>query len=210
VVPMRERSWQLLGDDKALERLRPGRLFGAGRLSLELLRCRATWPPVQRRLLGPGPWLVVENWSTYESLGIAAAGDTGGGRIIFGSGNQAGTRLMALADAGERPAQPVLYFGDVDAGGIRAARLAVTTARQLDWPPVEPCRPLYALALDSPHRLADAPAGSASVNWARRWIGGGLGDEIAGCLAAGRTVRQEAVGLEILRQAGTGLILGPA
>lgn len=209
VVPMRERSWHLVGDDKALERLRFGRLFGPGRLSMELLCCRATGPPVHQLVLGPGPWLVVENWSTFESLGSTAARCGFSGRVIFGSGNQVATRLAALADANERPARPVLYFGDIDGGGVRAARLAATVARQLDWPPVEPCRPLYALALESPHRLADTPAAGHSVDWARTWIGGTLGDQVADCLASGRAVRQEGVGLEALRGRDVRSLLGP-
>jgi hypothetical protein len=111
-----------------------------------------------------------------------------------------GTRLAALADAGESPGRPVAYFGDIDAGGMRAARLAVASARDLGWPPVEPCRPLYALALESPHRLADTPASTDSVAWTRGWLGGDLGDAIAASLAAGQAIRQEAVGLEALRR----------
>src|SRR5262249_53367220 len=133
-VPLRERSWQLLGDDKALERLRSGRLFGPDRLTLDLLRCRATWPPVQQEILGDGTWLIVENWSTFESLCAVARTVQSNARIIFGSGNQVGTRIAALVEGGETPAGPVLYFGDVDPGGIRAARLAVAAAADAGWP----------------------------------------------------------------------------
>ncbi|MCK9926690.1 DUF2220 domain-containing protein [Frankia sp. Mgl5] len=198
VVPMRERSWGLLGDDKALEKLRSGRLFVPGRLTLELLRCRSTWPPVQQRVLGAGTWLIVENWSTFESLCTVAEADGFDGRIIFGSGNQVGTRLAALADKGDTPASPVLYFGDIDVGGIRAARLAVTTAQGAGWPAIRPCRPLYELALASPHRLRVQPASADTVSWTTAWIAGELGQQVAMCLTRGEAVRQEAVGLEIL------------
>lgn len=198
VVPLRERSWQLLGDDKALEALRPGRLFGPGRLTLDLLRCRVTWPPVQELRLGAGRWLIVENWSTYESL-CAVARETGfDGRIIFGSGNQVGTRIAALAETAEAPSAPVAYFGDIDAGGIRAARLAVTTAANVGWPAVRPARQLYELALASPQRLTEKPASAEAVAWARSWFGDELGQRIGQCLESGSTIRQEAVGLELL------------
>jgi hypothetical protein len=165
-----------------VERLRPGRLFAPDRLTLELLRCRPAWPPVQQQIFGSGTWLVVENWSTYDSLCTVAAGAAFPGRIIFGSGNQVGTRVAALADAGEAPRGPIAYFGDLDAGGIRAARLAATSARELGWPPAEPCRPLYALALSSPHRLVEPPASVESVGWTRAWFGGEPGDTIAACI----------------------------
>lgn len=198
IVPLRERSWQLTGDDRALERHRRGRLFAPDKLTLALLRCRVTWPPVQQRVHGPGRWLIVENWSTFESLSIA--GDQAGfdGRLIFGAGNQVGTRIAALDDTGERPDVPLLYFGDLDAGGVKAAQLACTVAREVGWPEVHPCRPLYALAMRSPHRLRIAPVAAATVGWARDWIGGTLGEQIAHCLARGAAVRQEAVGLEVL------------
>jgi len=83
VVPMRERSWQLVGDDRALEGMRSGRLFGPGRLTLEILRCRSSWPPVHERVFGGGRWLVVENWSTFESLcAVAALADSTGGSFL--------------------------------------------------------------------------------------------------------------------------------
>jgi hypothetical protein len=198
VVPMRERSWQLVGDDRAIEELRSGRLFAADRLSLELLRCRPTWPPVHQRILGSGRWLLVENWSTYESLCATAV--TGGfdGRIVFGSGNQIGTRLEALAHQSRGPTEPIAYFGDLDPGGIRAARLAVDGARRLRWPEILPAEGLYQLALASPHRLRCDPLPPRTARWVHEWFGSVLADQVVGELTAGRAVRQEAVGLEIL------------
>lgn len=199
IVPLRERSWQLLGDDKALEQLRLGRLFGPDRLTLDLLRCRPTWPPVHQRHFGAGSaaWLIVENWSTFESLCTAASAGFDG-RIIFGAGNQVGTRIAALAEEGDAPAATALYFGDVDPGGIRAARLAVTAARLAGWPDLRPSPRLYELALDSRHRLSGPVASADAIDWARLWFPPGLGGRIAHLLARGDVVRQEAVGLELL------------
>jgi hypothetical protein len=198
VVPMRERSWQLVGDDRAIEELRSGRLFAADRLSLELLRCRPTWPPVHQRILGPGRWLLVENWSTYESLCAAAVASAFDGRIVFASGNQVGTRLEALAHQDHTPTEPIAYFGDLDPGGIRAARLAVDGAYRLGWPEIRPAEGLYQLAFASPHRLRCDPLPPGTARWAHAWFGSVLADQVVGELTAGRAVRQEAVGLEIL------------
>lgn len=73
-------------------------------------------------VLGDGDWLVVKNYTTYVSL---AAPEAAGfdGRVVWGSGNQVGTRLAALAveqseDGGDGPGV-IRYFGDIDAGGFR-------------------------------------------------------------------------------------------
>ena len=44
VVPARERSLEVFGDEKALDRLAGAALFGPGRLTLALLRCRRVVP----------------------------------------------------------------------------------------------------------------------------------------------------------------------
>lgn len=117
----------------------------------------------------------------FDESRLAAQLDAGvRGRIIFGSGNRVGTRISALAEQGVAPPRPVLDFGDVDPGGIRAAQLAVSTASALDWPAVRPSRRLYELALASPHAWPDhqhpptrwpgPPAGLAAT-WAHRFAG---------------------------------------
>jgi hypothetical protein len=148
--------------------------------------------------LGGGRWLVVENWSTFESLCAVAALADFDGRIIFGAGTQVGTGVRALAAAAAAPAQAVLYFGDIDAGGFRAARLAASAAQAAGWPAVVPCRQLYELALSSEHRLSQPPASAELAGWAGTWFGGQLGDKVRRSLARGLIVRQEAVGLEQL------------
>jgi hypothetical protein len=198
IVPLRERSWQLVGDDRALEGLRRSRLFVPGRLSLELLRCRVTWPPVQQTIHGDGRWLIVENWSTFDSLSVMAQKGGFNGRVIFGAGNQVGTRIAALTESGESPEHPVLYFGDIDAGGLQASRLAVRAAHEAGWPVVLPAATLYELALATPHRLSVPPGTASMVAWATNWMGGRLGPKVGDCLLSGRGVRQEAVGLETL------------
>lgn len=198
VVPMRERSWQLVGNDKVLEEMRSGRLFEPGRLGLDILRCRPAWPPVQQRVFGGGRWLVVESWSTFESLCSVATLAGFDGRIIFRAGAQVGTRVLALADAGDVPEKPVLYFGDLDAGGLRAARLAAGVAQSAGWPAVVPCRELYELTLASEHRLPQPPASAELAGWVEQWFGGHLGERARTALVSGLIVRQEAVGLEQL------------
>lgn len=199
-VPMRERSLEIFGDEKELDGWVLGPLFGPGRLSLDLLDCFPCWPPVEQTDLGPGDWLVIENYTTYVSVSRRAAELGFGGRIVWGSGNQVGTRLSALAATGaSRPAR-CWYFGDIDAGGFRAARLAAARAAELDLGRVAPARGLYRLAL---RRGASRPArgghpGVDVARWARGWLGGALGDAAAAIVHSGGRVVQEYVGTEVL------------
>jgi hypothetical protein len=68
-VPSRERSLEVFGDEKALDRLVGTALFGPGRLSLELLQCRRVAPRLNCESAGDGDLLlVVENSDTFDSL----------------------------------------------------------------------------------------------------------------------------------------------
>lgn len=66
VVPHRERSLDIFGDEKKLDGVVFSSLFGAGRLTYRLLLCEPCRPPVHQEILGGGPWLLVENWTTFQ------------------------------------------------------------------------------------------------------------------------------------------------
>lgn len=200
VVPVRERSLEIFGDEKELEGWILGPLFGPGRLSVRLLECEPCWPPVDQRVFGTGDWLLVENYTTYVSVGRAAERHGFSGRIVWGSGLQVGTRLLTLAAAGEHPTR-CWYFGDIDAGGFRAARLAEERARELGLGPVAPARGLYRLALvHGKDRLTrgSARAGQELVRWIHGWFGPTLGEPVAAIAGAGDRIVQENVGTEVL------------
>ncbi|MFC0106654.1 Wadjet anti-phage system protein JetD domain-containing protein [Kibdelosporangium aridum] len=199
VVPLRERSLEMFNDEKELESWVLGPLFAPGRLTVELLECEPCWPPVEQRVLGSGDWLIIENYTTYVSIGRAASDNGFAGRIIWGSGMQVGTRLSALAASGERPLA-CWYFGDVDAGGFRAARLAVERADMVGLGQVKPARGLYRLALThGKNRLAHSTsrAGRQLTEWIGSWLGAGL-TEAATIAEAGKRIVQENVGVEVL------------
>lgn len=201
-VPLRERSLEVFGDEKELERWVLGALFAPGRLSMAQLDCFACWPPVEQTNLGTGDWLLIENYTTYVSICRCAIELGYTGRIVWGSGNQVGTRLTALAAGGEpRPAR-CWYFGDIDAGGFRAARHAAQRAGDLGLGPVRPARGLYRLALA---RGGDNPASAGRpareiAQWAREWLGGALGERAAKIVRTGHRVVQEHAGMEWLLQ----------
>ncbi|UOZ05576.1 Wadjet anti-phage system protein JetD domain-containing protein [Amycolatopsis sp. WQ 127309] len=206
VVPIRERSLEITGDDKALESWLFGSLFRPERLSLELLECEPCWPPVHRQILGDsGTWLLVENYTTYVSLSRRAAELSFDGQVIWGSGNQVSTRLRTLAASGERP-NSCRYFGDIDAGGFRIARSAWQCVSDLGFEDLRPAYGLYGLALEhgrtTPSGRSPRMSGE-TVIWAQEWLGGPLGEPSLAIARSGARVVQENVGVEVL--AATGL-----
>ena len=208
VVPSRERSLQVFGDEKRLDGLVAGRLFTAGVLSLELLRAEpvplpltATWVPGRRS--GEARCLVVENHHTWVSLlrrAWATAGAHAGVHVGWGAGKQfpqgmAGVRLL------EPPVAAVAYFGDVDAGGLTTARTAADRAGEHGLPPVLPALGLYDLLfrVGRPQRVGSSLDAAAAAERAA-WLGR-LAEPAAEYLRDGYRLAQEWVGTEVL--AGT-------
>jgi hypothetical protein len=123
IVPTKERSWQIFGEEKRLERLQCGQLFARGRLTLDLLRCRnVTQILAFSRSPTPvrAPVLIVENESTFHSfcrlnhqLAIYAG-------IVFGNGNTVLKSEEFLRDLGQAvEISAFAYFGDLDLRGLR-------------------------------------------------------------------------------------------
>lgn len=199
-VPLRERSLEIFGDEKLLETRASGPLFAPGRLSLNLLETYLCWPPVERADLGPGDWLLVENYTTYHSLARRARELGFDGQIIWGAGNGVTTRLGALATQASRPPQ-LYYFGDIDAGGFRIARMAAARAEALQLPQLVAAQGLYALtnAHGAPRADTNVRAPRPAVlAWARDWLAAPLGDAVADLIAARKRIVQETVGTELL------------
>jgi len=82
IVPQRERSLDICGDEKVLDTWVFTPLFAPGRLTYERLRCKPCWPPVHQEILGPGAWLVIENWTTCRTLADAGRRHGWEGRLI--------------------------------------------------------------------------------------------------------------------------------
>jgi hypothetical protein len=208
VVPSRERSVQVFGDEKRLDRLAGGRLFTAGVLSLDLLRAEtvpvpltATWVP--GHLPGEPLCLVVENHHTWVSLRRAArasAGRHAGIHVGWGAGEQfrqgvAGVRLL------EPPATEVAYFGDLDPKGLETPTEAAGKARAAGLPPVLPALGLYHLLIRvGVGQRTGAGLVAADARAKATWLGPLAGPAME-YLQAGVRLPQEYVGSEAL--AGT-------
>lgn len=200
VVPLRERSLEILGDEKALDRLQTTGLFGPGRLTLELLGARRVAPPIHAVRIGDGPvLLVVENSDTFDSLRTVLA--TGPGRVglvAWGAGAAFEASVLSIA-AIAHPIREIAYFGDVDAKGLQipgnATRL--TVANRL--PSIRPAIGLYSALQRVGTRQPGQPRLNAET--AARlsaWLEPQHHDWALAALTAGTRIAQEAVGLAYL------------
>lgn len=198
VVPVRERSLELFGDEKLLERLRGGRLFFDGGLSLELLRARTVHPPfVCHRISAAPVLLVIENHQTYDSFARLLGAGSGVGVVAYGAGS-AFVGSVTYASELSPPIGEIRYFGDLDARGLRIP-VDADGARGPDLPRIQPAERLYRRLLELGVRAAAPPVPAETADQLGSWLPADLRDEVAAMLAGGRRMAQEAVGFKAIR-----------
>lgn len=145
VVPIKERSLQIFGDEKRLDALSASALFRPGRLDMARdLRCEAIGVPLAWKR-GPAaaaaqPVLVIENAATWHSFCRWNAEQSLFSAIVYGDGNRFADGVRYVSDlfgelGGSRPVQ---YFGDLDPQGVLIPQEASSRAKCLGLPPIEP------------------------------------------------------------------------
>lgn len=206
-VPIKERSLELFGDEKRLDVLSSSSaLFGEGRLTLEHLHCFVVAEPLgwKRGRVADGPIIVLENlatWSTYCAWDARAPAFSA---IVYGGGKRFIDAVLSLRDLFEeldcRP--QVLYFGDVDATGLRIPRLASARAERAGLGRVEADLWSYgALFRIAESAAFQSPASADSfVDEDCAWLGP-LADAARRVLSAHQRLPQELLGWEFLRTA---------
>jgi len=199
IVPTKERSWQIFGEEKRLDELQCGQLFDKGRLTLDLLRCRNVTQILafsRARVPVRAPVLIVENESTFHSfcrLNHQVAAYSG---IVFGDGNtvlKAADFLRDLAQALD--ISTFAYFGDLDPRGLRIpyslSRLIAKFTLTLFLEEA-----LYADLLKVPLPAVSQPQPADEEVIA--WLPGNLQDQVRRRLANAGRIAQEALGWERL------------
>lgn len=145
IVPIKERSLEIFGDEKKLERVLKGSLFGPGKLDLERdLRCRIVKSPLLGEIGPSSPIkrsvLVIENFSTYHSFceWNKVSGEYQG--IFYGAGQAfLGADISVFADDNQNPGWNgmIEYFGDLDGEGLR---IPLEASKTFDFPVVPAVR----------------------------------------------------------------------
>jgi hypothetical protein len=203
LVPMRERSVQLLGDEKRLERLARTPLFEEGRLTLALLRCFSMAPPLALESGPTGcegrPVLVVENHHTWWSFCRWNAREGAYAAVAYGAGGAFGRQAVEfLAERCRQWGSPfVLYFGDLDPEGLEIPLRAARFAQQHGLR-ILPERRWYARLLECAGS-APLPVGAPlPVEDTLSWLPDDLREDVRLHFEQGLRVPQELVGTEVL------------
>lgn len=218
-VPAGERSAELFGDEKALDRYRKTRLFTSGALTLDLMACYdPPLPFASQHVPGGGPviLLVAENLATYTSFLAAAraldAADRPDLHVAWGTGGSFAQSVLSIPLLDPSP-RYVRYFGDLDLAGLRIAARAARQAAQADLPPVLPAIACYRFLLEGPRywrRPDDSNrAGQPDYADACAWLPPALRPRAGELLASGEKIAQEHLGLQTLLSEPT-LIAGLA
>jgi hypothetical protein len=203
VVPARERSLEVFGDEKMLDRLVGSALFGPGRLTLDLLRCRRVAPPLHCESAGNGDLLlVVENSDTFDSLlqVLRSRDDHRVGLVGWGAGTGFEASVLSIARL-ERSIVEVRYFGDLDENGLRIPANASMLAESARLPTVRPATGLYRALFQRAHGQAgQRKVAAETVAGLSAWLDPQHREAAATVLTAGERLAQEAVGLSYLSQ----------
>lgn len=206
MVPLRERSVELFGDEKRLEHLLRTPIFAEGRLTLEKLRCFAMAPPLVLEV-GPAathgkPAIVLENHHTWWSF--ARWNRTVGqySLVVYGAGSAFGREtVLFLAERCRAEGAPfALYFGDLDPEGLaiptRAAGYAEAHGLRLF-----PATRWYLRVLERAETVrlpTAAPLEEKSIDWLPEALRG----PVERHFREGRRIPQELVGTEVLGSEG--------
>lgn len=204
LVPIKERSLQIFGDEKRLDLLLGTTLFREGRLDLKRdLRCEVIGVPLAWKR-GPAaaahqPLIVIENAATWHSYcrwnserGLFSA-------VIYGDGNRFADGIRYLPDifAELGGLRRILYFGDLDPQGLVIPQEASARAQAVGLPTIEPHLWSYRALLDLGAECSQAWEGETPSPTLCDWLEE-CGDHARRLFEEGRRIAQEHVGWEFL------------
>ncbi|WP_367871735.1 hypothetical protein [Luteolibacter sp. Populi] len=204
MVPIKERSVELFGDEKKLDVIRKSVLFRSGRLSLPLLRCYQVTPPLVWER-GPqqkeGPVFIVENHSAFDSCVRWNAERCAWAAVAYGSGTsfEASAPFLQNIVTQVQWDGRLLYFGDLDPKGLIIPVRASSALVEVGLPAVSPHFGCYCRLLERAEG-ADLPrVGTLAIPLGCvDWLGPALADRVAEWFGQGIRIPQELVGYEQL------------
>lgn len=204
-VPVKERSLEIFGDEKRLDRMCVGGMI-FGKLPLSALSCfQVSAPLPYRPAAAPGcPVLVVENKDSFWSFGEWNAFAKRYSAVVYGQGEAFHSTGAALAQTmREVGANHALYFGDLDPKGVRVP-LEFNRKTESGHPQVGPAMGLYSWLTSSGVRRAKPECAEAPIDLAAAWLGEPVASAVQEIWLQGQWLPQEALGFEML-QRGAGL-----
>jgi hypothetical protein len=204
-VSLKYRSLALTGDEKRLGDLARGsRLFGIGRLTLEMLGCQPDVIPIAWEAVGPGGRvLVFENaepfrvaYDLWRDRRDTAPYDV----LAYGCGNAVPLSIRWLAEI-DRRITVIHYVGDLDRPGLDAARSAAASAAAARLPRVDAAPGVHRAMLDAaarfghPHGWSYVQPGEDAVDSQRlAFLPTDVQAAVAVVLAKGHRIPEEVLG----------------
>ncbi|MCO5996242.1 DUF2399 domain-containing protein [Actinoallomurus rhizosphaericola] len=205
-APLRERSLEVFGDEKVLDRLLRTGLFGPGKLDLELLVTYRAAVRFTSETVGSGDLLlVVENADTFDSLVHALRARAGHrvGAVAWGAGAAFEASVLSIARL-SFPVAEVAYFGDLDEKGLRIPANAAALAAAEGLPAVRPATGLYGALLERARpQGGQRKLTAATADEVTAWLDPPHRARVREFLMAGERAAQEAVGREYLTATDT-------
>lgn len=217
-APLKYRSLQLTGHEKMLEALATTSLFGASRLTFDLLACLPDALPLAWEAVGDGDRMVI-----FENAGPFAVARRvlvemearpydvvayGGGRSVLAA--------LGHIKTMERAPTSIHYVGDLDHAGLDIAAGVRARADQLGLPPVLPASELHRQMLTAAVAFAHPQGWPSGEQWADNdrarvlaTLAPDVGRAVEPVLRAGGRIPEEVLGPDELRAAWSSCPAGP-
>ena len=203
VVPVKERSLEIFGDEKRLDALLVTSLFRSDRLTLELLQCQLVGEPLGWKR-GPAaaasqPMIIIENAATWHSYCQWNSNRELFSAVVYGKGFQSLASVHYLADIFNElgGTRQIFYFGDIDPPGLLIPFQASSYAQGKGMPPIQPhlwsYRQLLEVGRGKETSWEGEPADSSIFEWIPELAG-----PIREICSSGRRLAQEHIGIEFL------------
>src|SRR5665213_357752 len=211
LVPVKERSYDIFGNEKSLERILEGQLGYDGRLTLDLLRCyRVPLVPVHLAFENTASdVLIVENEATFDTVLRWNRLPSQFRVVVYGRGKEVEKTTNFILKEIQPKLGTVYYFGDLDRHGIvmpfRLSRALVQQGGRPLWPALGCYRLLLRQTPSSITSVETAddresPADEGESAWenALEWFPAEIRDQVKSVLATDQRIAQEATGWEFL------------
>lgn len=200
VVPIKERSLEIYGDEKRLDAMCTGDGLFGGRLHLNTLGCFRVPQPLPYRMAdAPGkPVLVVENHNSFWSFGEWNQQTRCYSAVVYGAGEAfrlTGRALQAVLH--QVAGSGAEYLGDLDPKGIRIP-VDFNHSAEIGSPRVRPAQVLYQWLLTYGVRRHRPECASFDVVNTTEWLGTELAAQIIELWQNEHWIPQESLGFEQL------------
>lgn len=202
LVPIKERSLEIFGDEKKLDELRSGNTLFGGRLTLaDIGAFQVPLPLPYRQACAPGcPVLVVENHNSFWSFGEWNKQAKRYSAVVYGSGHAFRSSGAALKQVlQEVNGIGAEYLGDLDPSGVRIP-LEFNRARGESGVAVKPAIEFYRWLVEHGRRREKKNGPEFANVSAHHWLGFELGNQVADIWNKGQWIPQESLGIEALRR----------